>query len=141
MAQDETVAKWLYERVKPHFGGRYRDYVVLRRRVRDLIQDFKDSDMVAVICAHIIDEQRGAFNALQSLNFFHFTFVRNSLGYPPGAWRYARWFFDEQDSKVRVSIDHWLVYWMDAIKDGDTSGQLRAARMLNRLNDERGAVL
>jgi hypothetical protein len=137
----DVVARWLYERVKPHFGGKYRDFPVLRRRVRDLILEFKDVDMVATVCAEIIGAQRGGFNALHSLTFYHFIFVRNGLGYPPGAWRFARWYIDERDKTVRASIDHWLSRWRDAIEAGDMGVQLNAARMLGRLDSERGATL
>ena len=137
----EAVSRWLYERAKPHFGGKYRDFPVLRRRVRDLIQEFKDPDMVAVVCAEIIETRRGAFSALASLSFYHFVFVRDGLSYPPGAWHYARWLFDEQNLKVYASIDHWLADWRDAVANGDMDKQLRAARMLKRLANESGAVL
>jgi hypothetical protein len=134
------LAEPVYARLKEIFGGQYGDYVVLRRRMHDLVGDFGDADMVVAVVLEIVEVEGARFSPILSLAFAHFAYVREKLGWPDGSWRYARWLAEGAgDERTASSVDHWLSRWRGAYEEGDLDAQLECSRALEGLWAERGA--
>src|ERR1035437_4271102 len=140
----QLITARLYEYFKtlgiplPMFGA-------IKRRVKFLIDETKDPDMVELVVMSVAREELDNFSILLSLGAMGFDYSRRLLDVPEGAWEYALWEdklienegSSTSDDKValRRSIGYWLGKWRDAEASYDDSGMKTAEKWLIKLKD------
>lgn len=130
----QPIAEEVYDALKRRLGA-FRDFPVLRKRIRDLLSDHGgDSHMVAAVC--LAAAELAPFDIFRKIGPVSFIMLRNAMGVPDGAWRYAHLGQVTADAGRAESTEYWLALWRDAEEAGDMDLQLRAQKRLEELWSE-----
>lgn len=97
------------------------------RRVDEILSADRTitEDEVWVVTLALAERDGEDFSDWHSLNWRSYSYVRSSLGVPPGAWEFYRWAGQLTPGKLRDSADYWLGRWQDNPDDATVT---RAAR-------------
>lgn len=108
-------------------------YAATLKKVRELVDESGDPDMVETIVLQVVAQDRERFVAYRSLTLNTFEYFRDMMEVPAGGWGYALVMETTADPRVADTLDYWLRCWRDAELAQDEPAVWRARQKLEHV--------
>jgi len=135
---DERITNEILRSLKER-GHDMQHYGAVRKRVRELLAEYKDEVQVLLVSLELARRDGARFTPYASLSPGSFAYISDQFDVPRGAWFWHLWLQEEialddrSRDTVRQGIAHWIDQWDDAQDSGNLALIDEAKRFLEKL--------
>ena len=128
---DEIYTNIVFDRLLVKFNYKLSglEYAVTRNKVKELLNNIKDKDLLELLLLLTVDQYKENFKPTSSLYINTLYSIKNRIAVPEKAYKYSLAAYKEPPASLKQkTIDYWLGYWMD------TGDEKKAIAMLEKID-------
>ncbi len=129
------IADMIYDTLRDRYSVKLVGYPAVRSRLAALVDEFDNTDMVAVAVQEILERDGPQFSPM-SITLARVGELVQKTRMPDDAWTYERWFRTLPfGTELQTDVEYYLAMWRDADRAAENDRVKEAVAALSRLRE------